>query len=127
MLFNGNEPWVKRNNNSLFDVAMGSYDGAEVCDLVGLFVLNTLAEKFGKDNIGLYRDDGLAVIKGTSGRLADKARKDLCAIFKKFGLRITAEVNHQVVNFLDITLNLRDEEYLPYRKPNNDPLYIDSR
>ena len=106
---------------------MGSYDRAEVCDLVGLFVLNTLAEKFGKDNIGLYRDDGLAVIKGTSGRLADKSRKDLCAIFKKFGLRITAEVNHQVVNFLDITFNLRDEEYLPYRKPNNDTLYIDSR
>ena len=127
LLFNGNKPWVKRNNNSLFDVAMGSYDGTQMCDLVGLFVLNTLAEKFGKDNIGLYRDDGLAVIKGTSGRLADKARKDLCAIFKKFGLRITAEVNHQVVNFLHITLNLRDEEYLPYRKPNNDPLYIDSR
>ena len=65
--FNGNKPWVKRNNNSLFDVAMGSYDGAEVCDLVGLFVLNTLAEKFEKDNIGLQRDDGLAVIKGTCG------------------------------------------------------------
>ena len=82
---------------------MGSYDGAEVCDLVGLFMFNILAEKFGKENIGVYRDDGLAVIKGTSDRLADKARIDVCAIFKKFGLRILAEVvNHQDMNFLDV-------------------------
>ena len=82
---------------------MGSYDGAEVCDLVGLFMFNILAEKFGKENIGVYRDDGLAVIKDTSDRLADKARIDVCAIFKKFGLRILAEVvNHQDMNFLDV-------------------------
>ena len=62
-----------------------------------------LAEKFGKENIGLYRDDGLAVIKGTSDRLADKARIDVCVIFKKFGLRILAEVvTHQDMNFLDV-------------------------
>ena len=40
---------------------MGSYDGAEVCELIGLFILNTLQDRFGKD-VGLYRDDGLAVI-----------------------------------------------------------------
>ena len=74
-----------------------------MCELVGLHVLNSLAKRFGKDNIGLYRDDGLALIKGTSGRLADKVRKDLCAQFLEFGLKITAEVNHQVVNFLDVT------------------------
>jgi hypothetical protein len=73
LLFNANKPWVKRNNNTMFDVAMGSFDGAEVCELIGLFALNTLAQKFGKENIGLYRDDGLALIQSTSGRLADKA------------------------------------------------------
>ena len=31
------------------------------------------------------------------------------------------------MNFLDVTLNLKEERYIPYRKPNNDPLYIDSR
>ena len=44
---------------------MGSYDGAEICELVGLFILNNLAERFGKESVGLYRDDGLLILKGT--------------------------------------------------------------
>ena len=56
---------------------MGSaYDGAEVCELVGLFVLNILSQTFGKENVGLYRDDGRMIVKRTSGRTIDKARKD---------------------------------------------------
>ena len=76
LFFNGDNTWVKKDGES-FDVTMGSYDGAEVCELVGLFILNELTKKFGKENIGLYRDDGLALLKGTNGRLADKARKEL--------------------------------------------------
>ncbi len=53
----------KKDSNSLFDVTMGSYDGAEICDLVSLFTLNNLRQKFGKENIGLYRDYGLAIMK----------------------------------------------------------------
>ena len=64
---------------------MGSFDGAEVCELVGLYALNKLREQFGNSNIGLYRDDELALIEGISLRLADKARKDLYAQhFKKW-------------------------------------------
>ena len=51
---------------------MGSYDGAEICELVRLFILNHLGKKFGKKKIGLYRDDGLAIIKSRSARLEDK-------------------------------------------------------
>ena len=39
----------QQDSNSLFDVTMGSYDGAEICELVGLFVLNNLGQKFGKE------------------------------------------------------------------------------
>ncbi len=85
---------------------MGSFDGAEICELVGLYALNKLRTRFGNNNIGLYRDDGLALIEGTSLRLADKARKDLCSAFQELGLKITAEVNYKIVNFLDVTLNL---------------------
>jgi hypothetical protein len=84
-----------------------------------------LAKKYGKDRVGLYRDDGLILLRGTSVRLADKARKDLHQLFDEFQLKITAEITHQSVNFLDITLNLIDESYQPYRKPNNEPLFID--
>jgi hypothetical protein len=96
---------------------MRSYDGAEVCELVGLFILNTLASRFGNDMVGLYRDDGLMLVKGSKGRSADKARKELHRFFDQFGLKITADVCHQSVNFLDVTLNLKENNFNPYRRP----------
>jgi hypothetical protein len=60
----------------MFDVTMGSYDGAEICELVGLFILSKLEAKFGKNQVGLYRDDGLAILKARRARSADKASKD---------------------------------------------------
>ena len=98
---------------------MGSYDRAEVCELVGMYVLNTLANKYDKSKIGLYRDDGLAAFKNISGSKAEKIKKDITKIFKETGLRITIQANLKVVNFLDITLNLNNGKYYPYRKPND--------
>ena len=95
---------------------MGSFDGAEICELVGLFVLSKLTEKFGKENVGLYRDDGLALNEGVNGRKADKARKMLHDIFGQIGLKITAQVNNQIVNFLDITLDLENAKFAPLQK-----------
>ena len=43
---------------------MGSYDGAEVCELSSILTGN----KYNLNNIGLYRDDGLAIFKNTSKR-----------------------------------------------------------
>ena len=83
LLFHNDKVWVKNNNqHSLFDVTMGSHDGAKVCELVGLFLLNKLAVTFGKDNVGLYRDDGFLILRGTGGRQADQARTKLHEIFK---------------------------------------------
>jgi hypothetical protein len=90
------------------------YDGAEICDLVGLYMLNVLTNEFGKERVGLYRDDGLVLIKGKSGRIADKVRKKLHTLFEQFNLKITAQVSHQSVNFLDVTFNLTEERYQPY-------------
>ena len=39
LLWDGKEVWVKKGN-SLFDVTLGSFDGAEICDIVGLFLLS---------------------------------------------------------------------------------------
>jgi hypothetical protein len=43
---------------------MGSYDVEESCELVGSFLLHQITPKHG-ENFGLYRDDGLGVIKAT--------------------------------------------------------------
>ena len=58
LLFDKSSVWIKKDSSD-FEVTMGSYDGAEVCELVGLFLLNLLTNEFGKSNIVLYRNDGL--------------------------------------------------------------------
>ena len=67
---------------------MVAYDGAEVCENVGLFLLNNLANKFEKNSVGLYRDDGLALFKNINGHRGDKIRKDFHQLFKENGLSL---------------------------------------
>ena len=43
LLFNKSDVWVKEDNPN-FDVTRGSYDGAEVCELVRLYILDILAK-----------------------------------------------------------------------------------
>ena len=38
LLYNNSEPWMKKDSG-LFDVTMGAYDGTEVCELIGTFLL----------------------------------------------------------------------------------------
>ena len=47
-------------------MTVGSYDGEEVCELVGLFMLDKLGERFEKEDIGVYRDDDLATLKNVT-------------------------------------------------------------
>ena len=106
---------------------MGSYDGAESCELVGTYLLHSIKERFGDAcNFGLYRDDRLGVTKA-SPRQAELIKKELCSIFAKHGLKITIEANKKVVNFLDVTLNLANGKYLPYNKPGNIPFYVNKK
>ena len=89
LLFDGNDLWIKNRCDSMFDVSMGSYDGAEVCELVGFYLLDKLSPLIVRENAGLYRDDGLAVVKNSNGPKLDRLRTDIIAIFKNGGLSIT--------------------------------------
>ena len=40
--FDKTSAWVKKGNNSLFDITMGSYDGAKICEFVELYLFNRL-------------------------------------------------------------------------------------
>ena len=106
---------------------MGSFDGAELCELVGLFLLSGLASIIGKSNVGLYRDDGLAILENTPGPDTERIKKKIIKFFQQNGLKITIDANVIQANFLDVTFNLQSDKYWPYRKPNDHPLYIHSR
>ena len=59
---------------------MGCFDVAEACKLVGTYILNQLKDTFQDHSVGLYRDDGHAVI--------------------------TIKGNLKMVNFFHVTFNL---------------------
>ena len=49
-MFHNNVAWKKKTTASCYDVTVGSYDGAEVCELVGTLILSnweTLLTKSG--------------------------------------------------------------------------------
>ena len=123
LLFDKNQAWKKKDGD-LFDVTMGAYDGAEVCELVGIFILNEVNKHFDKNYIGLYRDDGLAAFRNISGPESERVKKKLQGIFKDHGLEITIECNKKIVDYLDVTFNLNDGSYRPYQKPDNVIQYI---
>ena len=96
---------------------MGSYDGAESYELVGSLLLHLITAKHG-NKFGLYRDDGLGIVK-ESTREIERIKKDLCSIFNTYGLKITIEANKKIANFFDVTLNLSTGKYQPYSKLSN--------
>ena len=77
-----------------------------------------------KELVGLYRDNGLGIMKKMARPEIEQKQKQIIKIFKDCGLNITIKTNLTSVDFLDIRLNLRDNTYQPYRKPNSERIYI---
>ena len=125
-LFSEKVPWVIKERDENFDVPRGCYDGAEVCEIIGSYILNLLLNILDKDLVGLYRDDGLAIVKNLSGPEIERKKKAIIKLFKECGLNII-KTNLKVVNFLDIKMNLDTGTYRPWRKPDNLPVYIDRK
>ena len=85
---------------SSFDVSMSAYGRADVCELIGTFMLSLLSKHISKNYIGLYRDAGLAILKNTSGPEAEQLKKKLQNLIKEKDLDII--INLKITNYLDI-------------------------
>ena len=100
---------------------MGAYDAAEVCELVGN-LLSELSQLYEKKDIGLYRDDKMAVFNNKSGPGLGKIKKLI--IFRENELKITIQSNLKTVDYLDVTFNFADSSYRPFTKTNNEINYV---
>ena len=96
----------KKDSSGLFDVTVGSYDSAEACGLVQIYILHKLADRIKKEDTGLFWDDRLILLHEHNGRQIDKERKDITKIFKATGFNIEIKTNLKIVDFLDATFNL---------------------
>ena len=73
-------------------------------ELVGLFLLDELAELLGKENVRLCRDDGLAIMNGC-GPLIERTKKKILKLFQKHNLQVTTECNLVRTDFLDVSFD----------------------
>ena len=85
-------------SSSNFDVAMGSFDGAETCELVGSYLLSHLPTAY-RNDIGLYHDDGFSAFN-ISPREIEKINKEICKVFNDNKLKLTIEANKNASIFL---------------------------
>ena len=58
-------------------------DGAKVCDLTALYILSKIKIVLENQNdVALYRDDGLGILRNLSGPQTERVRKEITKISK---------------------------------------------
>ena len=77
LLLHIEQAWKEKESSGCFDVTMGSYDGAELCELIGVFMQSVLQDVINKEAMGLYRDDELIVLNKGNSQKTDIIRKKI--------------------------------------------------
>ena len=113
------------SRGSLFDVTMRSYDSVDLCKLIGIYIQSLLTNILSKDNMGLYRDDGLLMLCKIHKQQRDKVGRKIISIFKNVDFKINIVTNLTGVDFLDVTYNLENSAYCLCKEPNDKLIYID--
>ena len=105
--FNNYKPCFKKSGNKDFDVPMGFFDGAEVSEIVGTYILSKISNEINIKQVRLFRDDGLGVRRNISGSKVDRTRKKLIKIFQECGLSIVCKTNATSVDFLNVRFDMK--------------------
>ena len=106
-------------------MAIGSYMGAEICNLIGLYILFDLSAVSNLLSFGFYRDDCQAVLNRSKCK-SERATKVYRNIFKSHGFSISVKCNLIQTDFLDINMNLSSNAFAPYKKENSNVKYINN-
>ena len=103
----------KKDQDPDFDVTVGSFD-----ELLGLYIVHILGEKYKKDGIGLQHGGRLVYFQYTSAPQADRIRKTIIkTLNESFDLTLNCKTSFKsvnvfkAVNVLDVTQNLTSGKY----------------
>ena len=96
---------------------MGGYDSAQIADLEGLYISNTLSRIIDSVQIGLY-------ITNSDGLKCSSVQKNIIRVFKFLEFKTEISTNIKIANYLDVTLDLSNNSYRPFLKTNQCPSYI---
>ena len=79
VLYDDREPWVKKEGSG-FIVTMGA---SKLFELIGIYMFYSIGKKYNSKNIGLSRDDGLALFKNVSGPASEKIKNNYSLCLSK--------------------------------------------
>ena len=88
LLFNNKELSLKKSGNEEFDVPIRCFHGAGVCELVGVYILRLLRTIMRKENVSLYRGDGVGILRNSLGPEIERKRKQIIQILKSCGSQL---------------------------------------
>ena len=66
----------------------------------------------------------MLILRNVNAQQTDRIHKNIIKIFKDIAFAIDVETNLKIVYFLDITFNLNNGAYRPYKKPKESLLYL---
>ena len=125
LLYYEDSIWIKKGEGGNFDTPIGAYDGAEICELVGCVLLYSINKIVDPGSHGRYHGDGLIIVDKSIPKKCDGIRKRLHRLFGEFGFRLDMQTDLKIADYLDVTLNLYNGTVSPFRKRNQDLLYVD--
>ena len=74
ILLDSKRTWVKSYMDN-FDVPMDSYNSAQIVDIIGIYILDTLGRIIDLKQVGLYKDDGLIFIPVSKSKVGDLSQR----------------------------------------------------
>ena len=57
LLYYEDSVWIKKGEGGNFDVSIGAYDGAEICELVGCVLLYSINKIMDPSSHGIYHNE----------------------------------------------------------------------
>ena len=78
--------WIKKGEGGNFDVSIGAYDGAEICELVGCVLLYSINKIMDPSSHGLYHNDGLIIVDKSTPKKCDRIRNNCISYLRTLDL-----------------------------------------
>ena len=82
--------------------------------MIGLYASSKLRHLYNYKDIGLYKDDGLAIISRKNNQELEGLKKNTIKTFNELGFKITIDIGATKYNFLDISLDIANNTFKPY-------------
>ena len=81
LLFYKKESWKKKDSDSCFEIIMENYNGAELWEFIGMYLLSQLCTIISQNVCELYRDDGLMIQKYINDQEIEQLCQKIMEIF----------------------------------------------